>query len=142
MINWFQMGMMVCATPLVLFWTFLYIKYRNTFRAYTDNLSPEEYKMPELFFIGMGFMNQVHYNLRSRKGRRRIKEISEVKGQKYAEYYYYIIKSATFTYILTLIPLVLMLGALADNPQMLVIGVCLALLLIRYLEKDINDKLE
>lgn len=142
MINWFQMGMMVCATPLVVFWIFLYIKYRNTFRAYTDNLSSEEYKMPELFFIGMGFMNQIHYNLRSQKGRRRIKEISEVKGQKYAEYYYYIIKSATFTYILTLIPLVLMLGALSDNAQMLVIGACLALLLIRYLEKDINDKLE
>lgn len=142
MVNWFQMGMMVCATPLVVFWLFLYIKYRNAYGAYTDNLSKEEYKMPELFFIGMGFMNQVHYNLRSRKGRKRIKEISEVKGKKYAEYYYYIIKSATFTYILTLIPLVFMLGALSDNAQMLIIGACLALLLIRYLEKDINDKLE
>ena len=88
MINWFQLGMMICATPFVLFWLFLYMKYKNTFHAYTDNLSSEEFRMPELFFIGMGFMNQVKYNLRTRKGRARIKEISEIKGQKYAEYYY------------------------------------------------------
>jgi tight adherence protein C len=142
MINWFQVGMMVCATPFVLFWVFLYVKYQNVFHAYTDNLSPEEYKAPELFFIGMGFMHQIHYDLHSRKGRIRIKEISEVKGQKYAEYYYYVIRGATFTYILTLLPFVFILGALADNPMMLVIGICLALLLVRYLEKDINDKLE
>ena len=142
MINWFQLGMMICATPFVLFWLFLYLKYKNTFHAYTDNLSPEEFRMPELFFIGMGFMNQVKYNLRSRKGRARIKEISEVKGQKYAEYYYYVIKGATFTYIWTLLPFVLILGAMSDNPMILLIGVCVVVLLVRYLEKDINDKLE
>ena len=142
MINWFQIGMMTCATPMVLLWIFLYAKYRNVFHAYIDNLSPDEYKMPELFFIGMGFMNQIHYNLHTRKGRARIKEISEVKGKKYAEYYYYVIKGATFTYILTLLPFVLVLGALSDNGMMLVVGLCLAVLVVRYLEKDINDKLE
>ncbi|MCI8886485.1 MAG: type II secretion system F family protein [Hungatella sp.] len=142
MINWFQLGMMVCATPFVLFWLFLYMKYKNTFHAYTDNLSSEEFRMPELFFIGMGFMNQVKYNLRTRKGRARIKEISEIKGQKYAEYYYYVIKGATFTYIWTLLPFVLILGAMSDNPMMLLLGICVMVLLVRYLEKDINDKLE
>ena len=142
MINWFQLGMMICATPFVLFWLFLYMKYKNTFHAYTDNLSSEEFRMPELFFIGMGFMNQVKYNLRTRKGRARIKEISEIKGQKYAEYYYYVIKGATFTYIWTLLPFVLILGAMSDNPMILLIGVCVVVLLVRYLEKDINDKLE
>ncbi len=142
MINWFQLGMMICATPFVLFWLFLYMKYKNTFHAYTDNLSSEEFRMPELFFIGMGFMNQVKYNLRTRKGRARIKEISEIKGQKYAEYYYYVIKGATFTYIWTLLPFVLILGAMSDNPMMLLLGICVMVLLVRYLEKDINDKLE
>lgn len=142
MINWFQLGMMSCATPLVLFWVFLYLKYQNVFHAYIDHLSPEEYKMPELFFIGMGFMAQVHYNLHTRKGRARMKEIAEVKGQKYAEYYYYVTKGATFTYLLTLLTLALIVGALADNAMILVIGICLAVLLVRYLEKDINDKLE
>lgn len=142
MINWFQLAMMICATPLVIFWVFLYLKYQNVFHAYIDNLSPEEYKMPELFFIGMGFMAQIHYNLNTQKGRARMKEISEVKGQKYAEYYYYVIKGATFTYLLTLMPLALIVGALADDVMILLIGVCLVILLVRYLEKDINDKLE
>lgn len=142
MINWFQLIVMAAVTPMVGFWLFLYIKYQNSFDTYIQSLSKEDYKMPELFFIGMGFMNQVHYNLRSRKGIARIKEISEVKGRKYAEYYYYMIKGATFTYLLTLIPLAGILGVLADDPQMLLLGVCLAVLLVRYLEKDINDRLE
>lgn len=142
MVNWFQLAMMICATPLVIFWVFLYLKYQNVFHAYIDNLSSEEYKLPELFFIGMGFMSQVHYNLYTRKGRIRMKEISEVKGQKYAEYYYYVMKGATFTYLLTMLPLALIVGALADDAMILLIGVCLVVLLVRYLEKDINDKLE
>lgn len=142
MINWFQVGMMACATPLALFWMFLYVKYQAAFHAYTDTLSPDEYKLPELFFIGMGFMHLTKYNLHSRKGRIRIKEISEIKGKKYAEYFYYVIKGAGFTYILTILPFVFILGALSNEPMMLLIGACLAALMIQYLEKDINGKLE
>lgn len=142
MINWFQLIVMLLVTPMAVFWLFLYNKYQNAFDAYIGNLSKDDYRMPELFFIGMGFMNLVHYNLYTRKGRARIKEISEVKGRKYAEYYYYITKGATFTYLLTLIPVAGVLGVLTDNPQILLVGVCLAILLVRYLEKDINDKLE
>ncbi len=142
MINWFQIIVMALATPMILFWLFLFIKYQNAFDSYIETLSPKEYKLPQLFFIGMGFMDQVHYNLYSRKGRMRIKEISEIKGKKYAEYYYYIIRGAAFTYILTFVPLAGILGVLADDGQMLLVGICAAILLVRYLEKDINDKLE
>lgn len=142
MINWFQLIVMVLVTPMMLFWLLLYVKYQNTFDTYISTLSPEEYKMPQLFFIGMGFMSMIHYDIYTRKGRSRIKEISEVRGKKFAEYYYYIIKGATFTYILTFVPLAGILGVVTDNPQMLLIGICLAILLVRYLEKDINDRLE
>ncbi len=142
MINWFQLGTMAVATPLTVFWMVLYFKYQNMFQSYIENLSPKEYKLPELFFIGMGFMHLTHYDLHTRKGRMRIKEISEIKGKKYAEYYYYIIKAATFSYILTFVPLAMYFGVLADNPKILLIGISLAVLLVRYLEKDINDKLE
>lgn len=142
MVNWFQLGMMVCATPLVLLWLYLYIKYQNVFQAHITSLSSDEYRMPELFFIGMGFMSQIRYNLHSRKGCARMKEISEIKGRKYAEYYYFVIKGATFTYLLTFLPVAFLFGALTNEPMVLVIGVCTAILLVRYLEKDINDKLE
>lgn len=142
MIGWFQLFMMIGATPFVIFWLYLYIKYQGAFHTFTDNLSAKDYNMPDLFFIGMGFMHLSHYNLHNRKGRIRIKEISEVKGQKYAEYYYYVMKGATFTYIFTFAPFVFVLSALADNPMMLIIGSGLAVLMVRYLEKDINDKLE
>lgn len=142
MINWFQIGAMAAATPFVFLWVFLYIKYQGAFYAYTDSLSPKEYRMPELFFIGFGFMHLIHYDLHTRRGRARIKEISEIKGKKYAEYYFYVIRGATFTYILTLVPLALLLGALSNEPMLLLIVLAVSVLLVRYLEKDINDRLE
>lgn len=142
MFNWYQISMMVLATPLTILWLVLYKRYVHGFDSYLAGLSPEEYKAPELFFIGMGFIHMFHYNLRTKKARIRIKEISEIKGKKYAEYYYFIIKGATFTYILTLLPFVFLSGALTGQPMILVIGLCMSLLLVRYLEKDINDRLE
>lgn len=142
MINWFQLGTMACATPLVILWIVLYVKYRNAFHSYIDNLSPKEYRGAELFFIGMGFIHLSHYNLKNQKGRVRIKEIGEIKGKKYAEYYYYVIRSGAFTYILTFLPLAFIMGALADNPAILVIVLCVAVLMARYLEQDMNERLE
>ncbi len=142
MVNWFQIALMAAATPFVLLWVYLYMKYQNSFNRYIESLSADDYTLPELFFIGMGFIHLTHYNLHSRKGRARIKEISEIKGRKYAEYYYYIIKSASFTYILTLTPVAVILSAMSNEPLMLVLGMAVVLLLVRYLEKDINDKLE
>ena len=87
MVNWFQIALMAAATPFVLLWVYLYMKYQNSFNRYIESLSADDYTLPELFFIGMGFIHLTHYNLHSRKGRARIKEISEIKGRKYAEYY-------------------------------------------------------
>lgn len=142
MIGWFQLCMMTGATLFVIFWLYLYIKYQNTFHIYTDQLSGKDYKLPELFFIGMGFMHLFRYNLHTRKGRIRIKEIAETKGRKYAEYYYYVMKGAAFTYIFTFVPFALVISALTDHVMVLIIGIGLVALMVRCLEKGINDKLE
>lgn len=142
MINWFQVITMAVVTPMILFWLFLYVKYQHTFDAYTKSLSSKEYNMPEIFFIGMGFMNLIHYDIHTRKGRMRIKEISEIKGKKYAEYYYYIIKGAMFAYILTFVPVAALVGVLTNSPWMLLLGGALVVLLIDYLQKDIDNSLE
>ena len=142
MINWFQVIVMVLATPFTVLWFILLKRYGHTFDAYIAGLSPEEYRMPELFFIGMGFMQLIHYDLHSDRARKRIKEIGEIKGKKYAEYYYYISQSAMFTYFLTLTPVVLAFSALADEPYIAVLGIALTILLVKYLDEELNDKLE
>ena len=55
MINWFQIGAMAAATPFVFLWVFLYVKYQGKFDAVTVSLSAREYRMLELYFIGLGF---------------------------------------------------------------------------------------
>lgn len=142
LINVYRLSMMIVATPLTLLWIMLYMKYNSTFDAYISNLDPKEYRLSYLYFIGMGFVDKFHINIYTRKGKKKIKDISEIKGAKYAQYYYYIIVCATITYILTLVPVAFLIGALTDKPMMLIVILAISVLLIRYLFHDLNNKLD
>ncbi len=140
--NLAQIIPMIIATPMVLFWVFLYLKYSRSFDEYINALPEEGYPLKSLYFIGMGFMSLIKYDMNTPKARKRIKEIAEIKGEKYAGFFYYGIKAATFTFYLTFLPIAILFGVISEEPVMILVGVCLVILLVRYLEKDINDKLE
>lgn len=136
-----RLGLLVFATVLVSLWVVLAIKYENVYEAYVEAINQEEYRYPELFCIGFAIMNFLKISTKSKKARMRIKEISEIQGQKYAEYYYYIINGAKWTYGFTLLVFFSLLAALGDSGIALVLGIALAVLIMVYLEELMNDKL-
>lgn len=142
MINWFQIICMLLATPMIILWLILYVRYNGKMDQYTAGLKPEDYPLLDLYFIGMGFVSMTKLNLKTRRARIRIKEIAEVRGEKYAEYFYFIIKSADITFVLTLIPPVLVLAGISGKPELLLLGVCVVVLLIRRLDFALNDLLD
>ena len=133
--------MLVLATVLVVLWSVFALKYEETYAAYVEAINPEEYRYPELFCVGFAIMAFLKMDTKSNKARKRIKEISEVQGQKYAEYYYYIINGAKWTYGFTILVFFVVLAALANSGVALLFGVVLAVLLMIYMEETMNDKL-
>ena len=87
-------------------------------------------------------MKILHIDSRSKKARKRIKEISEVQGKRYAEYYYLVINGAKWTYGFTVVVGMAVLGALGNSGLATVAGVGFAGLLMWYEEELMNDKLE
>ena len=87
-------------------------------------------------------MKILHIDSRSKKARKRIKEISEVQGKRYAEYYYLVINGAKWTYGFTVVVGMAVLGALGNSGLATVAGVGFAGLLMWYVEELMNDKLE
>ena len=75
--------LLIIATVLVVLWIWLAKKYEAEFKDLTDSIDPNEYRYPELFCVGFGIMKILHIDSRSKKARKRIKEISEVQGKRY-----------------------------------------------------------
>lgn len=129
------------STILAGFWLVLHFKYKDQFTEVMNGIDPEEYQVPELFYIGFGFMELVHYNLYTDKARKKIKEISEIRGKKYAQYYYYVMEGAKITYLLTILPLFLLLACLANEVLLVFLGIVGSFLLVWYMDETMKDKL-
>ncbi len=137
-----RMVLLVIATCMTIIWSFLALKYAEEYSAVIDSINPEKYRYPELFCIGFAIMKLLRMDTKSEKARKRIKEISEVQGKKYAEYYYFVINGAKWTYGFTALTFFAVLGAMANSGMALVFGVVLSGMLMWYLEERMNDQLE
>lgn len=133
---------LVLATALVFGWIVLATKYESTYAALVQSINPKEYKYPELFCIGLALMRILKIDSKSKRSRKRIKEIAEVRGKRYAEYYFYIINAAKWTYGFTVLVFLILLGALGNSVFAVLMGPVLAVLLMWYVEELMNDKLE
>lgn len=123
-----------------MFWLFLYIKYRNAYDQVIDAIDKKKFMFGEIYFIGFGFITLFHINIKTERGSKKIKEISEIYGRKYAEFYHYVITGGSISYFLTLLPMGFCLGAIANNVMLGVLGVVASALLLEYMSGEIKEK--
>lgn len=137
----FQIVMLIPTTISVVIWIWIAARYEEKYASITDSLKNSEYPMYELFYIGFELLSLVHFNTKSDYARKKVKQMSEVYGRRYAEYYYYVQVGGQVTYAVTMAPLVFILAVLGNSPMALGFGVLLAGLLVWYLSEMFNDKL-
>ncbi len=137
-----RIAVLVLATGLVLLWSILAVRYEKAYESMIRTIDPNRYKYPELFCVGFALMKIFNINSKSKSARKRIKEIAEVQGKRYAEYYFYVINGAKWTYGFTILVLLTLLGALGNSFLAVLMGIVLAGLLMWYVEELMNDKLE
>lgn len=139
--NIMMLIVLVFSTVLTVFWLILHMKYKDQFTDVLAGIDQEEYQVLELFYIGFGFLDFIHFNFQSEKARKKIKDISEIRGRKYAKYYYYVMQGAKATYFLTLLPMVMLVAGMANEPMVLLLGAVVCVLLVWYMDETIKDKL-
>lgn len=138
----YQLIATAVATPLVLLWIVLVHVFGRKYEEIIDTIDPDEYQYPELYGLGFGLMELFHFDMTSDMAVKRIKQISEIKGKKYAAYYFYIMIGEMISLGLTIIPVVLLISALGDSPVFLLFGFVMIGLYIWYINETLNDKLE
>lgn len=137
----FQLILLTVSTPLALIWLFLAAANGKKYKEYTESAFAKEFQMSDLFCVGFSVMEILHINTKSRSAQMKIKEIAEIKGKRYAEYYYFILLGAKTTYIFTMVVFVCLLAVLADSVEALLYGILLGGLAIVYLDLTLQDKL-
>ncbi len=139
----FQIVMLIPTTVLCILWIKLAgRKYDDKYETILMGLNPEDYRYTDLFPIGFELMEKTRFNMKSQRGRKRIKELSEIHGKKYAEYYYYVSVGSKYAYGLTIASVVFLLAVLANDLLALILGIVIGALLLWYLDELVNDKLE
>lgn len=139
--NEFQIALLIPTTISVLLWVYYALKYEQKYKSIVDSIDKKQFQFGEFFYIGFQVMELIHFNLKSDKNRRKVSEMAEIYGRKYAEYYYYVIIGGQITYIFTLIPFVLLLSLLSNNTMMLVFGLAVSALVVWYVRETFNDKI-
>lgn len=134
--------LLLIATVVAGVWCMLAIKNEDLYKHLTDSIDPEKYRYPEIFCVGFSLMQLTGFDSKSKKARARIKEITEVEGKQFAEYHYYIINGAKYTYGYTIFVIFAVLSAFANSVTTLLLGGVLAWLVMWYVDEVFNDKLE
>lgn len=139
--EWFRWLLLIFATALSFAWIFFAVAGGKKYRGYTDSKFAQEFQLSQLFCVGFFVMEVFHISTKSRNAQIRIKEIAEIRGKKYAEYYYYILVGAKITYIFTILVFVLLLAVLADSIELFLLGLVIGGLAAAYLDLSLQDKL-
>ena len=117
--DYFQLILLALATPFTLIWIYLAITGGKKYQKYTDSSFAKEFQMSELLCVGFSVMRILHISTKTRAAQAKIREIAEIKGKKYAEYYYYMLLGAKTTYTYTIVIVVMLLSAMSNNKGLL-----------------------
>ncbi len=130
--------MLGLGTILVLFWGYLFYRSSNQFEEVINNINRKEFFLPTLFCVGFTAIELFSVNLHSPRLKKRRKLIAEIHGEDRAEFYQYVIIAGQISYFLTLMPISLFLGALANDRTIAFLGTIAAIVLVYYLNYEIT----
>lgn len=139
--NSFQIIFFFIAAVLSLTWIYMERKYGHRYDQIIDTIDRSTYRMPEIFFIGFRIMEIIGFDIKSETNRKKVKNMAEIYGKKYAEYYLYVMTGAQISYAITILPIGILVAVIANRPVAMLFGIALAVLVVVYLSEEFKDKL-
>lgn len=132
---------LIVATVLLLGWIILSIAAGKKYDELVEGADPEFFPLRDFLSVGFCVLDKIHFSTQTKRAKKRIHEIAEISGKKYAEFYFYVSKAAEITYSYLALVLFAVLAAFADSLILLAVGVLLAGLAAYYVEEQIDNRL-
>lgn len=129
-------------TAFAVLWMALYIFSRKKYEEIIAAIDKEEYTLSRLFFIGFGFLEFVGFHMEGVHAKKRMREMSELYDRRYVGFYFYVLKGAETTYVITIMAIAGLLAAASKEIGIWVLGIVLAALAVYGKEDELNEKLK
>lgn len=129
-------------TLLSLIWIVILIMEKKRYQIIIEEIDGSEYFMKEFFFIGFFLINWLDIDSSSPFMQKKIHKLSEMYGGKKAKELVFIDLAAQISYVMTLLPVGILLAAIMDEILCLFMAAVLIGFLVIYVEYDKNDKLQ
>lgn len=136
----FEFSMMATGTAVLIFWLIVFMmsgKHARMFQV----LNEKEYPLKEIYCVGYGLLELVHYSYKSVKDRRMRQHIGIFYEKKYVEYYLRVIYAQRLTYASTLFVLAFVMYGITHEIAIFLILVMFAGLAWYYYGNQINDRI-
>ena len=135
------MIVMILVTIFALFVLYLHFRFSKKFVDILSGIPDGEYPMSDIYYIGFGLMELIHFDMNSKNARGKIKLISEIYGKQYGPYYFYLLRGGQLTFAIVLTLLMFMLTGISGNYKLVTVGIAISVLMIWYLDELLNDKI-
>ncbi len=129
-------------TLLSLLWIVIMIMEKKRYQVIIEEIDGSEYFMKEFFFIGFFLINWLDIDSSSPFMQKKIHKLSEMYGGKKAKELVFIDLAAQISYVMTFLPVGILLAAIMDEILCLFMAAVLIGFLVIYVEYDKNDKLQ
>ena len=135
------MIVMILVTIFALFVLYLHFRFSKKFVDILSGIPDGEYPMSDIYYIGFGLMELIHFDMNSKNAKGKIKLISEIYGKQYGPYYFYILRGGQITFGIVLTLLMFMITGISGNFKLVIAGVAVSAMMIWYLDELLNDKI-
>lgn len=135
------MLLMIFATMFAIFVLYLHFRFKESFNDVLSGIPQGEYPMSDIYYIGFGLMQLIHFDMSSKSSKGKIKLISEIYGKQYGPYYFYILRGGQITFGIILIMLLFLITGISGNTTLVFAGILVGAMMIWYLDELLNDKI-
>ena len=124
------MIVMILVTIFALFVLYLHFRFSKKFVDILSGIPDGEYPMSDIYYIGFGLMELIHFDMNSKNAKGKIKLISEIYGKQYGPYYFYILRGGQITFGIVLTLLMFMITGISGNFKLVIAGVAVSAMMI------------
>lgn len=136
----FEFSMMATGTAVLVLWLIVFMMSGKHARMFLV-LNEKEYPLREIYCVGYGLLELVHYSYKSVRDRRMRQHIGIFYDKKYVEYYLRVIYAQRLTYASTLFVLAFVMYGITHEISIFFILVMFAGLAWYYYGNQINDRI-
>ena len=135
------MILVILSTVFALFVLYLHFRFKSKFNDVLAGIPHGDYPLSDIYYIGFGFMELIHFDMNGKNARGKIKLISEIYGKQYGPYYFYLLRGGQITFGIVLTLLMFMITGISGNFKLVIVGIAVSALMIWYLDELLNDKI-